>query len=181
MRTERTARGQLDLETEMRQMRPPRDPPLGGDQQGPEDREAPLRAARRGGRACDQVDPHPDQRVIDQLRQGPQHRHGRATEAKGQACDECGLTLRAVPQGLAAWLPGLLPRVRAAALSNLLERAHEGGTHHIGKVPRRAGAGEQRQAHTDADAQAAQRRGDRRGLRTRRTVCVTTSAGSRGN
>jgi protein arginine kinase activator len=31
-------------------------------------------------------------------------------------------------------------------LSTLLERAHEGATHHIGKVPRRAGAGEQRQA-----------------------------------
>ncbi|MEQ9454862.1 MAG: UvrB/UvrC motif-containing protein [Phycisphaeraceae bacterium] len=30
-------------------------------------------------------------------------------------------------------------------LSPLLERAHEGGTHHVGKVPRRAGAGEHRQ------------------------------------
>ncbi|WP_428389107.1 UvrB/UvrC motif-containing protein [Mucisphaera sp.] len=30
-------------------------------------------------------------------------------------------------------------------LSPLLERAHEGGTHHIGKVPRRAGASDHRQ------------------------------------
>ena len=30
-------------------------------------------------------------------------------------------------------------------LSPLMERAHEGGTHHAGKVPRRAGVGERRQ------------------------------------
>ncbi len=30
-------------------------------------------------------------------------------------------------------------------LSALMERAHEGGTHHAGKVPRRAGVGERRQ------------------------------------
>ncbi len=32
-------------------------------------------------------------------------------------------------------------------LGPLLERAHEGGTHHLGKVPRRAGAGQERQQH----------------------------------
>ena len=31
-------------------------------------------------------------------------------------------------------------------LAPLLERAHESGTHHVGKMPRRAGSGEQRQA-----------------------------------
>jgi protein arginine kinase activator len=32
-----------------------------------------------------------------------------------------------------------------AALAPLLERAQEGATHHVGKAPRRAGTGEQRQ------------------------------------
>jgi len=60
-------------------------------------------------------------------------------------CDNCGLTfaefreaaLLGCPSCYTAFEPSLTP---------LLERAHEGGSHHVGKVPRRAGSSEQRQA-----------------------------------
>ncbi len=59
-------------------------------------------------------------------------------------CEVCGMTfsqfrtssLLGCPQCYTAFESNLEP---------LLERAHEGASHHIGKVPTRAGAGEQRQ------------------------------------
>ena len=73
--------------------------------------------------------------------------HSGAGVQSGQdlSCDDCGLTfgnfrehsLLGCPNCYTAFEPTLGP---------LLERAHEGGGHHIGKVPRRAGAGEHRQA-----------------------------------
>ncbi len=67
------------------------------------------------------------------------------TTASDLVCEHCGLSfgdfressLLGCPQCYAAFETPLGP---------LLERAHEGGTHHIGKVPRRAGVAEQRQA-----------------------------------
>ncbi len=61
------------------------------------------------------------------------------------ACERCGTTfaqfreqsLLGCPQCYKDFEPQLSP---------LLERAHEGGSHHVGKVPRRAGVGEARQA-----------------------------------
>ena len=59
----------------------------------------------------------------------------------GQACDACGITWAEFRQG------GLFGcandyGVFEKDLTPLLERAHEGATHHVGKVPtRRGGAG----------------------------------------
>jgi protein arginine kinase activator len=61
------------------------------------------------------------------------------------SCEECGLTFSQFRKDTLLGCPGCY-KAFESPLSTLLERAHEGGTHHIGKVPRRAGAGEQRQA-----------------------------------
>ena len=71
--------------------------------------------------------------------------HSGAAATQELTCETCGMTfsqfrehsLLGCPQCYAAFEPQLSP---------LIERAHEGGTHHMGKVPRRAGPGEQRQA-----------------------------------
>lgn len=63
----------------------------------------------------------------------------------GGACENCGLTFVQFRKDSLLGCPDCYKSFEQP-LSSLLERAHEGGTHHIGKVPRRAGAGEQRQA-----------------------------------
>jgi len=63
----------------------------------------------------------------------------------GPVCEECGMTFAEFRKGTLLGCPECY-KAFERLLSTLLERAHEGGTHHIGKVPRRAGAGEQRQA-----------------------------------
>lgn len=63
----------------------------------------------------------------------------------GAVCEHCGMTYRkfrdksllGCPECYKAFVKRLVP---------LMERAHEGGSHHVGKVPRRAGSGEHRQA-----------------------------------
>lgn len=60
-------------------------------------------------------------------------------------CEECGLTFSQFRESSLMGCPHCYKSFESP-LGPLLERAHEGGTHHIGKVPRRAGAGEQRQA-----------------------------------
>ena len=60
-------------------------------------------------------------------------------------CGECGLKFSEFRKDTLLGCPGCY-KAFESTLSTLLERAHEVGTHHIGKVPRRAGAGEQRQA-----------------------------------
>ena len=60
------------------------------------------------------------------------------------SCTHCGMafsqfrqySLMGCPACYESFEPMLVP---------LLERAHEGGDHHLGKVPRRAGSGQQRQ------------------------------------
>jgi len=64
---------------------------------------------------------------------------------QGMVCDECGLSFAQFRKDSLLGCPDCY-KAFEQPLSTLLERAHEGGTHHIGKVPRRAGAGEQRQA-----------------------------------
>jgi protein arginine kinase activator len=71
--------------------------------------------------------------------------HSGAAAAGGEAkCENCGLTfaefrdssLLGCPQCYSAFEGQLAP---------LLERAHEGASHHVGKTPNRAGAGQQKQ------------------------------------
>ncbi len=62
----------------------------------------------------------------------------RETGSAAPSCDSCGMTFAEVRKR------GLLGcahcyDVFEEALANLLQRAHEGGTHHVGKVPKRAG------------------------------------------
>ena len=63
----------------------------------------------------------------------------------GGTCESCGLTFAQFRKDSLLGCPDCY-KAFEQPLSTLLERAHEGGSHHIGKVPRRAGAGEQRQA-----------------------------------
>jgi protein arginine kinase activator len=61
-------------------------------------------------------------------------------------CPECGLTFSGFREQSLLGCPTCY-REFEPALGPLLERAHEGGTHHVGKVPRRAGQTEHRQQH----------------------------------
>ncbi len=75
--------------------------------------------------------------------------HGQADPvdqpSQAPACPECGMTFEHFRKDS---LLGCADCYKAfeRQLSTILERAQEGATHHIGKVPHRAGAGEQRQA-----------------------------------
>ena len=60
------------------------------------------------------------------------------------ACDNCGTTFSEFREHSLLGCPQCY-NVFEENLAPLIERAHEGATHHIGKVPRRAGAGEHRQ------------------------------------
>ena len=60
------------------------------------------------------------------------------------ACDTCGLTFAQFRENSLLGCPACYEAFEDA-LCGLLERAHEGATHHVGKVPRRAGSGELRQ------------------------------------
>lgn len=66
-----------------------------------------------------------------------------AASAKPAGCPGCGLTFAEFRQ---SGLLGCADCYKAfeAALGPLLERAHEGGTHHVGKAPSRAGHCEER-------------------------------------
>jgi protein arginine kinase activator len=59
-------------------------------------------------------------------------------------CAECGMTFTQFREHSLLGCPACYATFEAP-LMPLLERAHEGGTHHVGKVPRRAGASEQKQ------------------------------------
>ncbi|MEE9404695.1 MAG: UvrB/UvrC motif-containing protein [Algisphaera sp.] len=64
--------------------------------------------------------------------------------AEDLTCEECGMTFTEFRENSLLGCPDCYVAFEGP-LSPLLERAHEGGTHHAGKVPRRAGVGEQRQ------------------------------------
>lgn len=61
------------------------------------------------------------------------------------SCPDCGMTFEQFRKDSLLGCPDCY-KTFERQLSTILERAQEGATHHIGKVPRRAGAGEQRQA-----------------------------------
>ncbi|MEO0515263.1 MAG: UvrB/UvrC motif-containing protein [Planctomycetota bacterium] len=69
---------------------------------------------------------------------------GKTGSSKKTACENCGTTFADFRENSLLGCPACY-KTFEQPLSPLLERAHEGGTHHIGKVPRRAGVGEQRQ------------------------------------
>lgn len=60
-------------------------------------------------------------------------------------CPDCGLTFAVFRDKSLLGCPSCY-KAFEGPLSSLTERAHEGGNHHVGKVPRRSGAGEQKQA-----------------------------------
>lgn len=59
-------------------------------------------------------------------------------------CEDCGLSYAEFREHSLLGCPGCYEAFDSQ-LGALVERAHEGGTHHLGKVPRRARAGEQQQ------------------------------------
>lgn len=71
--------------------------------------------------------------------------HSGASTQQDLVCESCGLTFSQFREHSLLGCPQCYTAFEAM-LSPLIERAHEGGTHHMGKVPRRAGPGEQRQA-----------------------------------
>jgi protein arginine kinase activator len=64
--------------------------------------------------------------------------------SKDLTCEQCGLTFADFRENSLLGCPSCYASFENP-LGPLLERAHEGGTHHVGKVPNRAGVGEQRQ------------------------------------
>ncbi len=72
---------------------------------------------------------------------------GQSVESLDQmTCNQCGMTFARFREHSLLGC-SYCYTVFERQLTPLLERAHEGGTHHIGKVPRHAGAGDQRQNH----------------------------------
>jgi protein arginine kinase activator len=65
---------------------------------------------------------------------------------KDTACDVCGMLFSEFRKVTLLGCPDCYKAFESALMS-VMERAHEGGTYHIGKVPRRAGAGNERQTH----------------------------------
>ncbi len=70
---------------------------------------------------------------------------GNATKpAKEPVCEHCNTSYKQFREQSLLGCPGCYAAFETQ-LSSLLERAHEGATHHVGKAPRRAGMSEQRQ------------------------------------
>lgn len=64
--------------------------------------------------------------------------------APPKVCSSCGLAFTEFREKSLLGCPSCYADFEAQ-LGPLMERAHEGGTHHVGKTPRRAGGAEQRQ------------------------------------
>ena len=69
----------------------------------------------------------------------------RKATAQGRSCEHCGLTFAEFRKSGLLGCPSCYQAFEKQ-LSPLLERAHAGGSHHVGKVPRRAGSSTDRQA-----------------------------------
>jgi protein arginine kinase activator len=70
--------------------------------------------------------------------------HSGSATAPELLCEACGLSFSEFREHSLMGCPQCYVAFEAP-LGSLLERAHEGATHHVGKVPRRAGASEHRQ------------------------------------
>ncbi len=70
---------------------------------------------------------------------------GGEDEASEPTCEVCGMTFSQFRQGGRLGCPNDYDAF-AKPLAPLLERAHEGATHHMGKVPHRADSGQKKQA-----------------------------------
>lgn len=70
--------------------------------------------------------------------------HSGATVQQDLTCEQCGLTYAQFQERSLLGCPNCYTAFEAV-LGPLFERAHEGGSHHLGKTPKRAGAGEGRQ------------------------------------
>lgn len=70
--------------------------------------------------------------------------HGGSEQDQQLTCDECGLTFSQFRESSLLGCPDCYEAFESS-LSPLLERAHEGAAQHMGKVPQRAGTGQQRQ------------------------------------
>lgn len=69
---------------------------------------------------------------------------GLVPQMKEGVCEECGLAYSEFRDKTLLGCPACY-KAFESQLGPLLERAHGGGAHHIGKVPRRAGVNEHRQ------------------------------------
>lgn len=101
------------------------------------------------------------EKVLDQAVKGAKPR---AEPPRAVACPACGTPYAEFRQS------GLLGctecyRTFEQPLGPLLERAHEGGSHHVGKVPKRALAGDQGPGATDVLGGSEQRAGKVASLR----------------
>lgn len=72
------------------------------------------------------------------------HSGSAVVTTKDVICDACGLTFSEFQERSLLGCPRCYASFEAL-LTPLLERAHEGGAHHLGKVPHHADAGEERQ------------------------------------
>ncbi len=70
---------------------------------------------------------------------------GVTATTREMTCDSCGMSFTEFREHSLLGCPSCY-KAFESQLGPLLERAHEGATHHLGKVPRRAGAGDHRQA-----------------------------------
>lgn len=77
------------------------------------------------------------------------HGSARRAPSEGGCCHGCGLTFAQFRKSGLLGCAGCYSAFEAQ-LGPLIERAHEGGTHHIGKIPSRAGASQERQERIGA-------------------------------
>jgi len=68
----------------------------------------------------------------------------RGSSRRELTCEECGMRFDEFRETSLLGCPHCY-KAFEGNLASLLERAHEGATHHVGKVPNRAGAGEAKQ------------------------------------
>ena len=71
--------------------------------------------------------------------------HSGAVTQQELVCDNCRLSFSQFREHGLLGCPQCYKSFESP-MGQLLERAHEGGTHHLGKVPQRCGTGERRQA-----------------------------------
>lgn len=86
----------------------------------------------------------PDHTPINELLTHFVKAHSGTATQQELVCDDCGLTYSEFRENSLLGCPSCY-KAFEAPLGLLLERAHEGASHHIGKIPSRAGDSERRQ------------------------------------